>query len=99
MAQWVKHPTLNFGSGHNLTGCEFKPYVGLFTDSAGPAWDSPSLPFSAPFPLMLCLSQNKQTLKKKKDKQNLKRQKEGAGGEGSMTDRTSRAKALRQAGV
>ena len=44
MAQCVKHLTLNFGSGHDFMVCEFKPHVGLWTDSAEPAWDfSPSL--------------------------------------------------------
>ena len=30
----------DFGSGHDLTVCEFKPHIGLCTDSAEPAWDS-----------------------------------------------------------
>ena len=29
MAQSVKHLTLDFGSGHDLTVREFKPHVGL----------------------------------------------------------------------
>ena len=41
VAQWVKHPTLGFGSGHDLEVCEIKPCVGFCTD---PAWDSLSLP-------------------------------------------------------
>ena len=38
----VKRPTLDFGSGHDLT---FVPRVGLCADSTQPAWDSlfPSL--------------------------------------------------------
>ena len=29
MAQSVKHPTLNFGSGHDLTVCGTESYIGL----------------------------------------------------------------------
>ena len=68
----VEYPTLSFDSGHYLMVHEFKPHVGLHTDSAEPAWDilslslSPSLPlslslsFSVPHPLMftLCLKIN-----------------------------------------
>ena len=45
LAQSVKHPTLDFGSCHDLTVREFEPCIGLCTDSTGPAWDSlsPSL--------------------------------------------------------
>ena len=44
MAQSVKRPPLDFGSGHDLRVREFEPYVGLPADSAEPAWDplSPS---------------------------------------------------------
>ena len=34
MAQLVKHLTLNFGSGHDLTVCEMEPRIGLCADSA-----------------------------------------------------------------
>ena len=51
MAQLVKHWTLDFGSGHDLTIGEFEPHVELCTDSVEPIWDSPSL--SAP-PLLEC---------------------------------------------
>ena len=43
---WItsgKHLTLDFGSGHDLTVCEFKPRIGLHTVSAESAWDSLSL--------------------------------------------------------
>ena len=40
MAQLVKCLTLDFGSGQDLTVCEFEPYVGLCADSVEPAWDS-----------------------------------------------------------
>ena len=29
VAQLVKHPTLDFSSGHDLTVCETEPHVGL----------------------------------------------------------------------
>ena len=56
-AQWVKHSTLGFGSGHDLTVCELEPRVGLCADSADPR-DSLSLLLSAPplHTLSLCLS-------------------------------------------
>ena len=54
MAQWVKHPTLNFGSGRDLTVCEFEPHGRLCADSVAPAWDA----FSP------CLSQKINKLKK-----------------------------------
>ena len=61
MAQPVKGLTLDFGSGHDLTVCEFKAHLGLCADNAEPAWDSLSLPLSLPLPCSLCLSlsQNK----------------------------------------
>ena len=60
-AQLVKHPTLDFGSGHDLVLGEFEPGVGLWADSAKPAWDSLYLPLSlsAPPLLALSLTQNK----------------------------------------
>ena len=48
MAQLVKYPTLDFGSGHDFVVCEFEPLVGLCADSVEPPWDSLSL--------SLCLS-------------------------------------------
>ena len=39
----VKRPTLDFGSGDDLTVRGFEPRVGLCADSAEPAWDSLSL--------------------------------------------------------
>ena len=63
MAQLVKRPTLNFGSGQDLTVPEFQSYVGLCADSVESAWDSLSLSLSlslsAPPPLMLSLPINK----------------------------------------
>ena len=46
VAQSVKHPTFDFGSSHDLTVCEFKPCLGLCTDSMEPAWDILSLSLS-----------------------------------------------------
>ena len=37
MAQLVKHPTLDFGSGHDLTVRETEACTGLCADSAEPA--------------------------------------------------------------
>ena len=52
MAQSVKRPTLDFGSGHDLEVCEVESCVGLHADSGQPAWESlsPSLSFSLPLP-------------------------------------------------
>ena len=46
MAQLVKHPTLDFSSGHDRMVYETEPHVGLHTDSAEPAWDSHSFSLS-----------------------------------------------------
>ena len=40
----VKRPTLDFGSGHDLTVRGFEPCIGLCTDSTEAAWDSLSRP-------------------------------------------------------
>ena len=58
VAQSVKHPTLNCGSGPDLTVRGIEPHVGLCADSAEPAWNSLflSLSLSAPPPLMLSIS-------------------------------------------
>ena len=48
VAQSVKRPTLDFGSGHDLTVREIQPRVGLCADSVKAAWDSLSLSLSAP---------------------------------------------------
>ena len=54
MAQLAECPTLGFGSGHDLVGCESEPRMRLWLE---PTWDSvsPSLSASAPAPLVLCL--------------------------------------------
>ena len=39
VAQAVKHPALDFSSGHDLMVGEIEPCVGLCADSAKPAWD------------------------------------------------------------
>ena len=70
MAQSVEHPTLDFGSGHDLVVSEFKALIGLCAGSAEPAWDILSLPLSLSLPLLcalfLSLKINKINLKKKK---------------------------------
>ena len=55
VAQSVKHPTLDFDSGHDLTVREFKLHVRLHTDGAEPAWDS----LCASPPLACSLSKSK----------------------------------------
>ena len=46
MAQSVKHLTLDFGSGHDLTVRGMEPCVGLCADSTEPAYGSLSTPLS-----------------------------------------------------
>ena len=46
MAQAVKGPILDFGSGHDLMARELEPRVGLCAGSTEPAGDSLSLPLS-----------------------------------------------------
>ena len=64
-AQSVEHPTLDLGSGHDLTVCGFELHIGLCADGMEPAWDSLSLSLclppslSAPPLFSLALSQNK----------------------------------------
>ena len=48
MALAVKHLTLAFGSGHDLTVHETEPHSGLCAVSVEPAWDSLSPSVSAP---------------------------------------------------
>ena len=55
MAQSVKHLTLDFGSGRDLTVCELEPHIGLWADIMEPAWDSVSLSLSAPSLLSLSI--------------------------------------------
>ena len=43
MVQSIKHPTLEFGSGHNLRVCGLEPHVELCSDSLEPVWESLSL--------------------------------------------------------
>ena len=53
MAQWVKRPTLDFGSGHDLTVHGMEPHIELHADSAEPTWDSLAPSLSAPLPRSL----------------------------------------------
>ena len=58
-ARSVKHPTLGFSSGRDLTVREIEPHVGLCVDGAEPAWDSLSVPLSAhAHALSVSVSQN-----------------------------------------
>ena len=63
----MKHLTLGFCSGHDLTDREFEPCIGLRSVSEEPAWDSLSLPGTPPLvlslSLSLILSQDKYTIK------------------------------------
>ena len=55
VAQVVKHLTLDFGLGHDLTVCESEPHIGLCADRVEPAWDSLlyiKFPLFAPPPLV-----------------------------------------------
>ena len=65
VAQLVKHPILDFGSGHDLMVHELEPHIEFSTDSLEPAWESLSPSLSAPPPHVLSLSQKKSTLKKR----------------------------------
>ena len=56
VAQPVEHLTLDCSSGHDLRVCEFEPGIRFCTSSVEPAWDSLSLPLSAPPLLVLSLS-------------------------------------------
>ena len=65
VAQSVKHPTLDFGSGHDLMVHGFKLCIELCANGAESAWDpltpSPSTPplLTCALSLSLSLSQNK----------------------------------------
>ena len=56
MAQSVKRPTLDRGSGHDYAVLEFQPWIGFCPDSEEPAWDSLSPSPSARPLLSLSLS-------------------------------------------
>ena len=66
MAQSVKHPALDFISGHDLLLHETELRVGLCADSIEPAWDSLSL-YAPP---LLALSLNKYFFLKKRENMN-----------------------------
>ena len=55
VAKSIKHPTLGFGSGHDLTVHEFEPFIRLCGVST--AWNS--LSPSLPLPCSLSLSLSK----------------------------------------
>ena len=60
VAQLVKHPTLDFGSGHSLIVHGLKPHVGLCADSARTCLGF-SLPLTLPLSFFLSKQRNKQT--------------------------------------
>ena len=70
MAQSVKHPTLDFGSGHDLMVRELEPHIGLGADRAETAWDSLSLCSSPTCGLSLSLSQKKKKSQRKRKMKN-----------------------------
>ena len=55
VAQSVTRPTLDSGSGHDLTVYGIEPGIGIRADSAEPAWNSFSPSLSAPPLLTLSL--------------------------------------------
>ena len=59
VAQLGEHLTLDFGSGHVLTVCEFESCVGFCAGCVESVWDSLSPSLSAPPPLALALSLSK----------------------------------------
>ena len=69
VGQSVKRPTLGFSSGHDMV-YEFKPCIGLHTDSTELTWDSLSPSVSASPLLSLSLKTNtlKRKLKKKSER-------------------------------
>ena len=73
MAQSIKRPTLDFGSGHNLMVCEMERRVGFYTDSTARSLLGISLSLSLPFTLCLSpthtrsLSLNKSEKKKRRN--------------------------------
>ena len=64
MAQSVKRPTLDIGSGHDLTDLGFESHVQLCADSRDPAWDSLSLSLSLSLPTLSLSLKNKETFLK-----------------------------------
>ena len=64
MAQLVKRPTLDFGSGHSLTVHEFEPHIRLCADSMEPAYDPLSLSLSLFLSLSLSLRNKEINIKK-----------------------------------
>ena len=60
VAQSVKGPTLDFGSGHDYTVHGIEPHIKLCANSAEPAWDSlsPSAPLPCSFSVSLSLKIN-----------------------------------------
>ena len=56
VAQSTGRPTLDFGSGHDLTVSGIEPHVRFCADSGKPAWDSASPSLFLPLPCPCALS-------------------------------------------
>ena len=67
MARSVEHPTLDYGSGHDLLVPEIEAHVGLCADSPEPAWDSLS-PCLSILPPAHALFPSLSRIKKRKEK-------------------------------
>ena len=67
MVQSVKRPTLDFGSGHDLTVCGIEPHTGLHADSARSLLLILSLRLSMPLPCLGLLFLKVNKLKKIKN--------------------------------
>ena len=72
MAQSLKRPTLDFGSGHDLVVHEVKSCVGLCTESIEPAWDCLPPPLSAPPPTHALKTKTKQKTTQQQQQQQQK---------------------------
>ena len=67
MALSVGHPTLGFGSGHDVVICEFEPHIALCAVITEPALDPlPPLPRPSPTRALSFSLKNKHKKKKKK---------------------------------
>ena len=80
VAQSVKCPTLDLGSGHDLTVREFKPHIRLCTDSVEPAWDSVSPSLCPSFTVHTRSHARSLSLSNKEKEKERKEKKEGREG-------------------
>ena len=75
--QSVKHPTLDFSSGHDLTICKFEPRHQLCTDSMEPVWYFVSFSLCPSPACSLSLSKYIKINSKKKKKKRRRKSVEG----------------------